>query len=42
VVNWKVNVVSVGTNKYATSDGRPLSSSRIRRGEIFHEDDLIY
>ncbi len=25
-----------------TSDGRPLSSSRIRRGEIFHEDDLIY
>ncbi|MFW9794151.1 MAG: pantetheine-phosphate adenylyltransferase [Candidatus Thorarchaeota archaeon] len=25
-----------------TSDGRPLSSSRIRRGEIFHDDDLIY
>ena len=25
-----------------TSDGRPLSSSRTRRGEIFHEEDLIY
>jgi pantetheine-phosphate adenylyltransferase len=25
-----------------TKDGRPLSSSRIRRGEIFHEDELIY
>ncbi len=25
-----------------TDDGRPLSSSRIRRGEIFHEDELIY
>jgi pantetheine-phosphate adenylyltransferase len=25
-----------------TSDGRPLSSSRIRRGEIFHDDELIY
>jgi len=25
-----------------TSDGRPLSSSRTRRGEIFHEDELIY
>jgi pantetheine-phosphate adenylyltransferase len=25
-----------------TNDGRPLSSSRIRRGEIFHEDELIY
>lgn len=25
-----------------TSDGRPLSSSRIRRGETFHENDLIY
>ncbi len=25
-----------------TKDGRPLSSSRTRRGEIFHEDELIY
>ena len=25
-----------------TKDGRPLSSSRIRRGEIYHEDELIY
>lgn len=25
-----------------SSDGRPLSSSRSRRGEIFHKDDLIY
>ena len=25
-----------------TKDGRPLSSSRIRRGEIFHEGDLLY
>lgn len=25
-----------------TSDGRPLSSSRIRRGESFREDELIY
>ena len=25
-----------------TKDGRPLSSSRIRRGEIFHDDELIY
>jgi pantetheine-phosphate adenylyltransferase len=25
-----------------TSDGRPLSSSRSRRGEIFHKDELIY
>ena len=25
-----------------TADGRPLSSSRIRRGETFHEDELIY
>lgn len=25
-----------------TTDGRPLSSSRTRRGEIFHEDELIY
>jgi pantetheine-phosphate adenylyltransferase len=25
-----------------TSDGRPLSSSRTRRGEIYHEEDLIY
>jgi pantetheine-phosphate adenylyltransferase len=25
-----------------TKDGRPLSSSRIRRGETFHEDELIY
>ncbi|MFW9806277.1 MAG: pantetheine-phosphate adenylyltransferase, partial [Candidatus Thorarchaeota archaeon] len=25
-----------------TMDGRPLSSSRIRRGEVFHEDELIY
>jgi pantetheine-phosphate adenylyltransferase len=25
-----------------TADGRPLSSSRTRRGEIFHEDELIY
>ena len=25
-----------------TKDGRPLSSSRIRRGEIFHEDELVY
>lgn len=25
-----------------TKDGRPLSSSRIRRGETFHEDELVY
>lgn len=25
-----------------TMDGRPLSSSRIRRGEIYHLDELIY
>ena len=25
-----------------TEDGRPLSSSRIRRGETFHEDELVY
>jgi pantetheine-phosphate adenylyltransferase len=25
-----------------TLDGRPLSSSRRRRGEIFHEEELIY
>ena len=25
-----------------TKDGRPLSSSRTRRGEVFHEDELIY
>lgn len=25
-----------------TKDGRPLSSSRIRRGEVFHDDELIY
>ena len=25
-----------------TKDGRPLSSSRTRRGETFHEDELIY
>ncbi len=25
-----------------TSDGRPLSSSRSRRGETFHADELIY
>jgi pantetheine-phosphate adenylyltransferase len=25
-----------------TKDGRPLSSSRTRRGEIFHQDELIY
>ena len=25
-----------------TKDGRPLSSSRLRRGEIYHEDELIY
>ncbi|MFW9927322.1 MAG: pantetheine-phosphate adenylyltransferase [Candidatus Thorarchaeota archaeon] len=25
-----------------TLDGRPLSSSRIRRGEVFHENELIY
>ncbi len=25
-----------------TQDGRPLSSSRIRRGETFHQDDLVY
>lgn len=25
-----------------TKDGRPLSSSRRRRGEVFHEEDLIY
>jgi cytidyltransferase-like protein len=25
-----------------TDDGRPISSSRIRRGEIFHTDELIY
>ncbi len=25
-----------------TKDGRPLSSSRIRRGETFHENELIY
>jgi pantetheine-phosphate adenylyltransferase len=25
-----------------TKDGRPLSSSRTRRGEIFHEEELIY
>jgi pantetheine-phosphate adenylyltransferase len=25
-----------------TPDGRPLSSSRIRRGEVFHKDELIY
>ncbi|RLI56224.1 MAG: phosphopantetheine adenylyltransferase [Candidatus Thorarchaeota archaeon] len=28
--------------RVCTSDGRPLSSSRIRRGEVFHEDDLVY
>jgi pantetheine-phosphate adenylyltransferase len=25
-----------------TPDGRPLSSSRIRRGEIFERDELVY
>ena len=25
-----------------TADGRPLSSSRIRRGEVFQEDELVY
>lgn len=25
-----------------TADGRPLSSSRTRRGEVFREDELIY
>jgi pantetheine-phosphate adenylyltransferase len=25
-----------------TDDGRPISSSRIRRGEIFHGDELVY
>jgi pantetheine-phosphate adenylyltransferase len=25
-----------------TKDGRPLSSSRTRRGEVFREDELIY
>jgi pantetheine-phosphate adenylyltransferase len=25
-----------------TADGRPLSSSRLRRGEVYHLDELIY